>query len=94
MQYKILRVNDNLTAQVEMTIDSNVLIQDFPVGQDQKELQSNIEVGMAVFNEELSKNTPAVFAPYSVQVGQVSNVAVLPVIPPEDFLPEPVMADL
>lgn len=53
MQYEILTFNDNGTAKVRMTINGNVLEQDFDI----EGLDENVKQGMAIFKEELDKNT-------------------------------------
>lgn len=52
MEYKIIRINENGTATVEMNIQGRILNQDFPLGKDTKELKTNITQGLAVFKAE------------------------------------------
>jgi hypothetical protein len=82
MEYTILRANDNGTIQVEMTIDGYTLVQDF-------ENEAEIMNGLAVFKEELARRP--VHEDIAGTIGETVVVEPkdLPVIPPEDWKPEP-----
>lgn len=86
MEYEILRTNDNNTATVQMTINGNVLVQDFDLGATQADLTDNIEQGMAVFQSELDRNTVPAYTPV---LDTPVSVASLPTILAADLLPEP-----
>lgn len=84
MQYETLYLNDDGTAKVRMTINDNVLEQDFDI----QDLDINVKQGMAIFQAELGKNQPTPVD--NSIIGKVTSVkpADLPTIPPEDFQPE------
>lgn len=94
MQYQVLRLNNDLTARVKMTINDHDLEQDFPIGESQDDLDSNILKGMAIFNEELKSSTVLTENPYSprIETAVVAEES-LPVIPPEDSKPEEPVAE-
>ena len=85
MNYEVIRQNDDNTVQVRMTIGDHVLEQAF----DATDLDTNVKQGMAVFQSELDRNIPQTVDVTNL-IGQVQEVAVLPTIPPEDLVPEPV----
>jgi len=65
MKYETLKVNDNGTIQVKMTIDGHELVQDF----EAENLDENVKTGMAVFKSELSNAQPEpTFTPETVTV--------------------------
>jgi len=82
MQYETLKINDNGTARVKMSIDGHVLEQDFYLASD---FEENVKQGMAVFKSELDRN---IQPDITVPLETVVDVTTLPTIPPEDLLPE------
>ena len=82
MEYEILRVNDDQTVRVRMTIGGRVLEQDFPMGSTEEELVGFIKHGLAVFNAEISGIPESGDPPYSPSIGHSETVE-------EGELPDP-----
>lgn len=53
MEYKVLRINDNHTATVQMTMGEKTLNQDFDLGESTQDLEDNIRQGFAVFKRDM-----------------------------------------
>lgn len=80
--------NDRDQVQVRMTVDGKILDQDFDI----ENLDENVKQGMAIFKAELAKAPTQIdTSPLNALIGQKQKVLAkdLPVIPPEDFEPEP-----
>lgn len=87
MEYEILQVNDNQTARVRMTIGTNILDQDFPLGSSQQELTDAIMQGLAVFNAEIIAQSVTQQLPYQPVLNDPVTVDPLS-LPQEDAVTE------
>lgn len=64
MQYQVIPCSDDQLLQpngmvrVNMTINDNILSQDFPPGESEDEFEQSVLQGMAIFKSELDANTP------------------------------------
>lgn len=86
MEYTILKVNDDNSATVAMTVNEHTLNQDVDLGTSQADFTTNVEGAMAVFKSELDRNgvTTPTFTP---QLDTPVTVSSLPTIPPADLEP-------
>lgn len=59
MQYEVLRLNDNNTATVIMTASTGqTLQQDFELGDNVDDLETNVKAGMRIFKRDIEAVVP------------------------------------
>lgn len=87
MEYKVLYINENGTAKVQMVINGHTLEQDFLIGEVPEDLDSAVKQGMAVFKKELETNQVA--PTYTPSLDTQRTVDMLPEIAAADNQPEP-----
>lgn len=55
MEYKLLRLNNDNTAHVELNYKGKLLNQDIALGTSHEEFEANLKVAMEVLKDELTK---------------------------------------
>lgn len=75
MEYKILRLNNDNTAHVELGYKGKLLNQDISLGTSHDEFESNIKQALKVLGDELTKpqleRTPV---DYGAAIGEVKKI--------------------
>lgn len=75
MEYKILRLNNDNTAHVELNYKGKLLNQGIPLGISHEEFEDNLKVAMKVLKDELTKPAKErTQVDYGVAIGEVNKI--------------------
>lgn len=75
MEYKILRLNNDNTAHVELNIEGRLLNQDISLGTSDEEFTENVKSAMRVFKNELQQpQIERTTVDYGAAVGAVQKI--------------------
>lgn len=75
MEYKILRLNNDNTAHVELNYKGKLLNQDISLGISHEEFEDNLKVAMKVLKDELTKPAKErTQVDYGVAIGEVNKI--------------------